>query len=180
MRKISELLAETNMARFLTRYERPFLILIKRSIEDEDEMDFYTGATLPIGGDDDWEPSDSIRLQGNAEVFELKKRQGANPFSALITMGRADNCDIVFRSSAVSKFHAYITVVPQVDNTIAFQLADGTSRNGTTLNDTPIAPKSQATLKNGDLIEIGGVFTLIYFTPKGLWEQLEKLRDKGE
>jgi pSer/pThr/pTyr-binding forkhead associated (FHA) protein len=175
--RLAELLAVTSERRFLEQHTRPFLVIIGRATEElDDDLEFYTSTSSVYTEEETAEILDGKRLDPNAPMIEVAKRQGANPFSALVTIGRADNCDIVLGSKSISKFHAYIASIPQLDDTLEHQLADSGSRNGTRLNGERLAPKELAVLRDGDRIDVGGVLFLRFYTPAGMWTELQKLR----
>lgn len=175
--RIASLLADTDEEQFLAHHPRPFLVVVSQVAEElDDDLEFYTGTATLYSEEEAAEIVAGKRLDANAPFIEVVKRAGANPFSALITIGRADNCDIVIRSKSISKFHAYIASIPQLDDTLEHQLADSGSRNGTKLNDARLAPKDLAALSDGDRVDIGGVIVVRFFTPAGMWTELEKLR----
>lgn len=175
--RVADLLAVTDEARFLELHPRPFLVVVGQIAEEDGEhFEFYTTTAAVYSQDEAAEIVAGNRLDPNARLIEVVKREGANPFSALITVGRADNCDIVLRTGSISKFHAYIATIPQLDDTLEYQLADSGSRNGTKLNDTRLAPKELVALRDGDRVDLGGVIFLRFYSPRGLWQELEKLR----
>lgn len=69
-----------------------------------------------------------------------------------ITIGRADDADIVLDEEGVSRFHAQITHRPDSMTAAEFTIIDY-SRNGTLLNGRPI--NAVASLQDGDLIQVG-------------------------
>src|SRR5262245_52871916 len=60
------------------------------------------------------------------EVHLLHKREGANPFAAMVTIGRASNNDVVLEDPGVSKFHAYVRA-----SGAEWLITDAGSLNGT-------------------------------------------------
>lgn len=175
--RLTDLLVVTSEELFLERYQRPFMVIIGRAPEEMDEdQEFYTSTSSVYTEEEAAQIVAGERLDPNAPVIEVVKREGANPFSALITIGRGDNCDIVLGSKSISKFHAYIASIPQLDDTMEHQLADSGSRNGTKLNDERLTPKELSVLNDGDRIDIGGALFLRFYTPAGMWSELEKLR----
>jgi hypothetical protein len=163
---------------FQERHPNAFLVLVGRDAEDDPDgdLDFYTETRMHYDEDEAREIVAGRRLDPAAQVFPVVKREGANLFSALITAGRGDSCDLVLRSKSISKFHAYIARIPQLDDTFEYQLADSGSRNGTKVNEAPLKPKELIALNDGDLIEIGGVVALKFFTARGMWHELAKLQ----
>jgi len=74
-------------------------------------------------------------------IIPLKKAPG-NPFPDRISVGRAPNCDIVFRDPSVSKLHGHFRDVT-ADSAV---FTDAKSANGTRLN--------SATVVSGEAIEV--------------------------
>jgi pSer/pThr/pTyr-binding forkhead associated (FHA) protein len=178
---VRDLLAEatgSDAASFQQSYPGAFLVLVGRDPEDDEDgdLDFYTESGMQYDADEARAIVAGTRLDPSALVFPVVKRQGANLFSALITAGRGDTCDLVLRSKSISKFHAYIARIPQLDDTFQYQLADGGSRNGTKINDVKLKPKELVALSEGDLIDLAGVILLKFFTAAGMWNELAKLQ----
>jgi pSer/pThr/pTyr-binding forkhead associated (FHA) protein len=181
MRLVKDLIAEAERGdreRFVASHPEPFLVLVGRIVEegDDDDLDYYTSTDTLY---DEHQAAAIVAgelLDPNAPVFPVLKRKGANMFSALITIGRTDNCDFCFKAQSVSKFHAYIARIPQLDDTFVYQFADGGSRNGCKVNDEALKPKELVTLADGDRIEVGGVIFLRFFNASGMWQELDKLR----
>ena len=73
-----------------------------------------------------------------------------------LVLGRDPECDWVFDDGRVSREHARIE--PEDGE---HRLVDLRSRNGTRLNGVALAP-SGALLRDGDLVDLGGAFTLRY------------------
>ena len=81
-------------------------------------------------------------------------------FSLPVTIGRNAGNQIVLASLTTSGEHAIIDIVGD-----ELTLTDNQSSNGTKLNDNSI---EQATLQNGDKIEIGGVLLFVTMPAKSL------------
>ncbi len=69
-----------------------------------------------------------------------------------LTIGRAEDADIVLNEEGVSRFHAQITHHFDSTSATEFALIDY-SRNGTLLNGRPV--NAVASLQDGDLIQVG-------------------------
>lgn len=99
----------------------------------------------------------------------LRKRPGANAFDSMVTIGRAKNNDLVVDAPAVSKFHAYV----QAESEGGLVLMDAGSTYGTTVNDKPLAARTgRVLLKARDVIGLGGVVRMTYFTSGELYDLL--------
>jgi pSer/pThr/pTyr-binding forkhead associated (FHA) protein len=84
-------------------------------------------------------------------VWPLLKKRG-NPFPDRISLGRAQNCDVVFRLGYVSKLHAHVVL----DDTRA-SIADQGSANGTEVNGVQLPPNGTCKLEPGDRIKLGAL-----------------------
>lgn len=82
-------------------------------------------------------------------VFEVTK-SAANPWPDRVSVGRARNNDIVLADGSVSKLHAHFTM----EHGHHF-LLDAGSRNGTRINDAPLAERGRARLSYGDVLTFG-------------------------
>ena len=95
----------------------------------------------------------AVSMNGaNALVLPVSK-SSRNPFSNLITLGRARNNDLILSSPSVSKVHAWFLD----GGPSGWFLQDNGSTNGTTHNDEPAAPRVNLTLRFGDTVGFGGV-----------------------
>lgn len=100
----------------------------------------------------------------------IKKREGANAFGMMVTIGRAKNNDITIPAQDVSKFHAYIRFDPDGNAT----LTDAGSSLGTFIGGRTLVPREEkAPLTDGTLIRLGTV-VLRHFTPIGLHAHLQE------
>jgi hypothetical protein len=84
-------------------------------------------------------------------VMRLIKSE-RNPFSGVITVGRAKSNDVVIESPEVSKVHAWIH--PRGDG---FTLSDNGSTNGTFVSSVRLLGKEEAGLQPGVAIRFGPV-----------------------
>ena len=83
-------------------------------------------------------------------VAPVQKRRG-NPFPDRISVGRAQNCDIVLRLSYISKLHAHFLRGPGG----VMYLCDQRSSNGTTVNGQALRPGTRIKINVGDTIGFG-------------------------
>jgi hypothetical protein len=109
-----------------------------------------------------------------SDVFELKttvapvaKRDGANDFGLMVTIGRAATNDIVLGVADVSKFHAYV----MLRRASGVQLADAGSSMGTRVDGHPLEARKPYLLKPGSLVEMGSA-QLTFLDSAGLYRQL--------
>jgi FHA domain len=83
-------------------------------------------------------------------LANVVKREG-NPFPERISVGRANNCDVVLRLPFVSKLHAHFVGL----ETGALRIADNRSANGTTVAGRTLAPGETVACESGDWIGFG-------------------------
>lgn len=100
-------------------------------------------------------------------VAALKKRPGANPFALMITVGRAQNNDIVLTHRSVSKFHAYLRRLGD-----RWLLSDAGSTNGTSVDGVPLARDRSVPLESGARVLLGGDVDLELVSPADLHAHL--------
>jgi hypothetical protein len=101
-----------------------------------------------------------------ASVYFVQKSE-RNPFKTMITIGRAQNNDIVLPVSLVSKFHAYITKVGE-----AHFIHDQGSTNGTIVDGKRVVKAEPMRLHDGARIELAPGVVLRFHTAAGLYGAL--------
>jgi hypothetical protein len=101
----------------------------------------------------------------NLFVHSLRKRDGANPFAGMITIGRATNNDIVLEDPGVSKFHAYARAVGG-----SWMLTDAGSLNGTWVDQVRLARDRSTVLRPLAIVRLGKELTLTFYPPPELYE----------
>ena len=112
----------------------------------EDRLHSSTLTDLPaIGGDEEDD------LGGIMPV----RKSSRNPWSDLISVGRAKTCDLILPSPHVSKLHAHI--LPNGD--VTFDLVDAGSANGTFRNGVRLRPEERLRLRPGDKLRFGWLDT---------------------
>ncbi len=82
-------------------------------------------------------------------VLPVRKRDGANAFSSLVTIGRSPNNDLILPFKGISKFHAYFTY----DG--GWLMWDAKSRNGTSIQGRQLQKASSASVTEQDVIHLG-------------------------
>lgn len=134
--------AVTGMTRevFTTRFPGRYLcVLLDAGSED-------TPSFMTLGGD---VPAHrSRRLQ----VFALAKRSAANPFSMMITFGRAPNNDLILELGQVSKFHGYFSKQGE-----DWYVTDAGSTNGTTVDGVALEVRKPTLISPGAEVLLGSV-----------------------
>jgi len=130
-----------SQADFVSRYSGHYLCVLMGETGREDTPEFGTlgGGSLPVAG------------QQELQVFPLIKRQ-ANPFSMMITFGRAPNNDLHMELGQVSKFHGYFSRAGE-----GWQLTDAGSTNGTFLNGTRLPHRTVTKIEPGSELMLGAV-----------------------
>lgn len=102
-------------------------------------------------------------------VARLAKRDGANAFASMITIGRAPNNDIVIPAAAVSKFHAFIMLIGSGDPHL---LVDAGSSNGTSVNGKQLEARTErAKLESGAEVKLG-TLRAVFYTSARFYEAL--------
>jgi hypothetical protein len=90
------------------------------------------------------------------DVVPVVKRHDNNPFTSMITIGRARNNDIVVNDSSVSKMHAWIRHGADTSAELAATLTDAGSTNGTFVDGAPVVA-STVPLHVGTRVRLGSV-----------------------
>jgi pSer/pThr/pTyr-binding forkhead associated (FHA) protein len=85
-------------------------------------------------------------------VFELRDREA-------VVFGRGEGCEVRIDHPSVSRKHARFHLGHPVT------VEDLQSRNGTAVRGTPLAPRQQAPVRPGDVIECGDVLLLLQALP---------------
>lgn len=94
---------------------------------------------------------------GLAKLAFVAKRPEANAFSAMITLGRAPNNDLVLNADSVSKFHGYFILSGDQTDWV-----DANSANGSLLNGRRLTPKERTSLSSGDQLQLGELCATFY------------------
>jgi hypothetical protein len=146
---------------FVRKYPHPFLA-ITVEVEDE-EAEFRTiAASEPVL------PSSIGRTSYEESLARVVKRPGANNFS-FITIGRAQNNDIIIGIKSVSKCHAVIQVTGA-----GFTIADAGSKNGTFLNQEMLSPHKHVAVNSGDEVTLPPRVTARFLDPERAYAWLRE------
>jgi FHA domain len=141
---------------FMKAYPDPFLIVVDTN-------------AVPLEGDGRPIPSGSTeafgfltsRIEKNGALANAldpglhiirKREDGKNVFAMMITLGRAENNDIVIRHQSISKFHASFS---EFDG--KWQVRDANSRNGTFLGEKQLSSEEAVVLEDTNEIRFAGV-----------------------
>lgn len=130
-------------------------------------------ATQTLTGEDDSavpRSGSGKRLDvGSAQVAFLVKSD-RNPFAMMITVGRANNNDLVLPDRTVSKFHASFRGSPT-----GWIITDQRSANGTFVDGQRLEAGASALLADEAVVRFGKTFTTRFVTPRGLFRLLAAL-----
>jgi hypothetical protein len=99
-------------------------------------------------------------------IARVRKREGANAFGMMITLGRASNNDIEIRAPDVSKFHAYIR-----HNGESWTITDAGSRFGTVVGEQQLGKDQTAALTPGVEVKLGSV-AMSFLPPDAFFDYL--------
>jgi predicted component of type VI protein secretion system len=110
--------------------------------------------------------ADEVDDLADAEVHAVTK-SARNPFSLMVTVGRAANNDIVLPAGTVSKFHASLRATPG-----GWILCDHGSSNGTYLDDRRLVPDQAVDLGDDAWVRFGRGVLCRFLTPSGLADLL--------
>lgn len=91
-------------------------------------------------------------------LAQIKKRDGANAFANMLTIGRMPNNDLTLPAPDVSSFHGYFS--PRADGQ-GLVLTDAASSYGTTLNGARLAAQTATPVKVGDSITFASVHSTL-------------------
>lgn len=128
---------------FLAKYDHPFLLVEHGVTEGMEYMTIVDG----------------VMAQSSTELHPVRKRLNS-PFS-FITLGRANNNDVVIRDPSVSKSHLAFHEFAG-----GYQVTDMGSRNGTQLNDTALEPKVPTALADDDVLTLSRMVRVVFFLPE--------------
>lgn len=159
--KMSDFAAENKdltLEVFTTRYTHPFLLVT----EEQGAAAARSFETIVLGRLD-------LESQDLPEALVLPiNREGANA-TAMITLGRARNMNIVLDTPAISKMHAYFQRQILSDE---WTVADAGSTNGTIFKGVPLAKNEPMVVQDGDRIELAGVFAATFLMPASMHREL--------
>jgi hypothetical protein len=123
---------------------------------DDDEPPAFTFTTARYSREQIARLLAGGRLQGTDKpqpfVAPIAKRRG-NPHPERLSVGRAQNCDVVLRVTSVSKLHAHFTL----RDGRMLELLDQHSANGTFVNGARLVSGRSAPVKWGDNLRFGAL-----------------------
>jgi hypothetical protein len=123
-----------------------------------------------------WEQTGAIFVSSLAErsdprvFFVDKAARTGNAFPMGVTIGRVESNDIVIDDPGLSRFHAWLQHDVKKGQWL---LCDAESKNGTQLDDAPVASGAKVPLRDGSVITLGQV-SLRFLLPTTLIELLRQ------
>ena len=141
---------------FVTRHAGRFLCVLMNDDNAEDTPAFATLEGRPP-------------LQNAGQtlcVFPVAKRTAANPFSKMITFGRAPNNDLRIELAEVSKFHGYFAQTGE-----EWHVTDAGSTNGTFLDGLRLREREPVAIRPGANLNLGAA-PGVYVDGPGLYHLL--------
>lgn len=149
---------------FLASYPDPVLVIEPfKHLSDDQASDFET--LSPGDGDSG----------ATSTVGMLRKREGANAFAAMVTIGRAQSNDVRIDAGGISKVHAYFMQGLAGEHT----LGDAGSTYGTYVRGEQVVKGARVSLKPRDPLRLGSV-RAVYHTPESLYDYLLTIHDAPE
>ncbi len=146
-RPLWETAQQLGRAGFIGRHQRWYLLKPAGpgGAMVDPKFDYHTVAIRARGAPDEADP-----YPDQWRVLEIGKRAG-NPFPERISVGRANNCDVVLRFPFVSKLHAHFLA----GDGAGLRLSDHRSANGTTVAGRTLAAGDTVDVHSGDWIGVG-------------------------
>jgi pSer/pThr/pTyr-binding forkhead associated (FHA) protein len=138
-------------ATFRAEHDVPVLIVTRAAGEVSNDKGAETTVMADTSG---WRIQQVSLLN---RIFRVSR--GAFETARPILLGRTDTCDISIPDDSVSKRHCAFEVRGG-----SMTITDLGSTNGTTVNDTAVAPNTFVPLQGGDAISTGN-FSFQYHTP---------------
>jgi FHA domain len=77
-----------------------------------------------------------------------------SPYRAFVSVGSADNCDLVLKHRSISKLHALFWIPGEGEQ---WRVADARSARGTRINGEPLEALDKRVVRPGDAIRFGDV-----------------------
>jgi hypothetical protein len=168
MKKLDQFLKEhvdLSEEEFTSRYDHGFLVVSAGMSESTSSgREFHTKLADDI--------KESITSSyGSTEIFFLVKKDSTLA-SAMVTVGRAGNNDVVLSFNAISKLHAYF----KVNRMGKFTVSDVGSTNGTVVDNKPLVKGEPVELRGGEIIVFGSALEATFHTPTTLYRHIKILK----
>ena len=109
---------------------------------------------------------------GQRGIARLQKDEGLNVFSSMVTIGRAQNNDVVVPDKRVSKFHAYFR---EMDG--GWSVTDANSTNGTEVEGLLLQSERSHRVRSGSSIVFSGVIECVFLEPEELLSLVRDFQD---
>lgn len=154
---------ELSEAEFLARVRWPVLLVPPFALAHDNPADtpFLTNAFSP-------EALSGKLAGGRLVIAPVRKREGANAFTGMVTLGRAANNDVVLHNSNVSKFHAYIRKIGE-----SWTVSDANSLNGTELDGKVLPSEHPFPVRSGSRLRLSSVVCLQFLLPEELYRRVQ-------
>jgi pSer/pThr/pTyr-binding forkhead associated (FHA) protein len=151
--------------KFAERFAHPFL---SHAPLPDESGDTPTGWQTQQGGSPEAQArAAAIATAGAVKYLPIVHRPKST-YSGFLSIGRADNCDLVLKEPTISKLHAMFWI-PKLNG--SWTIADGKSRNGTFVNGARLSPMAKKPVSSGDLIRFGDVVAQ-FWLPADLYQRL--------
>ena len=100
----------------------------------------------------------------DALALTLRLRAGQRQ----LTLGRGDHCDVIINEQTLSQLHLVFMFAET-----HWTVRDAASKNGSFLNEQPLAPGRPCILREGDVLAAGrALFT--FLEPSGMYKRLQQ------
>ena len=149
---------------FAERFQHPF---IAHAPLPEADLDTPPTWHTQSGSSEAQVRAAALATAGAIKYLPLVHRPKST-YSGFLSIGRADNCDLVLKEPTISKMHALFWIPKVVGN---WMIADGKSRNGTFLNGARLEPLAKRPVRSGDLIRFGDLAAQ-FWLPQDLYQRL--------
>ena len=150
--------------KFVERFGHPFL---SHAPLPEASGDTPPGWQTLNGSPEAQARAAAIATAGAVQYLPIVHRPKST-YSGFLSIGRAENCDLVIKEQTVSKMHALFWI-PKLNG--SWMIADGKSRNGTFVNGLRLDPMAKRMVRSGDLIRFGDLVAQ-FWMPSDLYERL--------
>lgn len=151
--------ADLNEASFLARFASPALYFL--DLPELEGGELFTTIRIAPG-------AASLKRGGTQGLVFVQKAANSNAFAMMVTMGRAENNDLVIPDGRVSKFHAYFRLLGD-----RWLLTDANSTNGTRVDGVLVAPERSIELRSGSTLEFAGDVRATFLAPSELYRQVQ-------
>jgi hypothetical protein len=163
-------------SRFFEKYKHPVLLWPKAGDWMEDTTFQFETYSSEYSDELPGEISPGTESQiAETLVIEIRKQTSTAPTN-MICVGRAANNDIPLANNTVSKLHTYFLASEHGDS---YEIVDANSTNGTVVNNRRLIAYKNEPLANRDQIQFGPSIQMVYLTPAGFYDLLQKLHQSG-